>query len=183
MYDNNCSLVRITPRLRGEHTVAVLGSNTSMGSPPPTRGTPCGDNKQKFSLRITPAYAGNTKVYLLLLYSNQDHPRLRGEHPTFIWSFDILLGSPPPTRGTQWLQQKNCRQVGITPAYAGNTKYMLLRNFLTEDHPRLRGEHEVTKSDLLSREGSPPPTRGTHALLYHQRTYFGITPAYAGNTC
>ena len=30
--------------------------------------------------------------------------------------------------------------------------------------------------------GSPPPTRGTHQFLRSAYNYFGITPAYAGNT-
>ena len=34
-------------------------------------------------LRITPAYAGNTKPFALLESKSKDHPRLRGEHCKF----------------------------------------------------------------------------------------------------
>ena len=33
------------------------------------------------------------------------------------------------------------------------------------------------------KEGSPPPTRGTHLCSPFMLEVFGITPAYAGNTC
>ena len=70
-------------------------------------------------------------------------------------------GSPPPTRGTQADIDKVTTELGITPAYAGNTEESNKASALKEDHPRLRGEHHRRsgpKSDLV---GSPPPTRGT----------------------
>ena len=70
-------------------------------------------------------------------------------------------GSPPPTRGTPFLDAKNCVDVGITPAYAGNTKNQGHRSNCTGDHPRLRGEHKIQATETPQFEGSPPPTRGT----------------------
>ena len=50
------------------------------------------------------------------------------------------------------------------------------------DHPRIRGEHQLSEFKNITDNGSPPHTRGTQyykALMkYHKR----ITPAYAGNT-
>ena len=48
------------PRLRGEHSFLKVKMMSSMGSPPPTRGTPDFNCGQLYYTRITPAYAGNT---------------------------------------------------------------------------------------------------------------------------
>ena len=71
---------------------------------------------------------------------------------------------------------------GITPAYAGNTNIRIAHMFQSWDHPRLRGEHFPCKSAKSNRIGSPPPTRGTLSFYYLTFYFFGITPAYAGNT-
>ena len=68
------------PRLRGEHLSDVKKQSSTMGSPPPTRGTLCSVGSL-FSLSgITPAYAGNTIFKTFISYRDKDHPRLRGEH-------------------------------------------------------------------------------------------------------
>ena len=48
------------PRLRGEHKNLLSVATTTLGSPPPTRGTLKLCLKQHHKGRITPAYAGNT---------------------------------------------------------------------------------------------------------------------------
>ena len=88
------------PRLRGEHNNLLLSNIRFQGSPPPTRGTQCREKDLKESIRITPAYAGNTDVGLHRAVIEQDHPRLRGEHIIAAYSVEKILGSPPPTRGT-----------------------------------------------------------------------------------
>ena len=50
------------------------------------------------------------------------------------------------------------------------------------DHPRLRGEHIQYGFKFNFTKGSPPPTRGTRTVGDGKKAYFGITPAYAGNT-
>ena len=50
---------------------------------------------------------------------------------------------------------------GITPAYAGNTGIILAPLTLFQDHPRLRGEHDMNNDDISDTMGSPPLTRGT----------------------
>ena len=50
------------------------------------------------------------------------------------------------------------------------------------DHPRLRGEHNITNSQNNVIWGSPPPTRGTLSGAKRIKGKSGITPAYAGNT-
>ena len=51
------------------------------------------------------------------------------------------MGSPPPTRGTLTTNTLGAVALGITPAYAGNTKMNGYTIMAEKDHPRLRGEH------------------------------------------
>ena len=71
---------------------------------------------------------------------------------------------------------------GITPAYAGNTQPRTQQSQLTQDHPRLRGEHGWFACQIFYSLGSPPPTRGTPTQDNFIVDGMGITPAYAGNT-
>ena len=109
------------PRLRGEHRLMVATQCLKIGSPPPTRGTQINFNFYNYRPRITPAYAGNTVSSNSVIKSFWDHPRLRGEHLYPYIMNSSRLGSPPPTRGTQYLKGLLTRLTGITPAYAGNT--------------------------------------------------------------
>ena len=72
--------------------------------------------------------------------------------------------------------------LGITPAYAGNTVKIFVKNVTQKDHPRIRGEHAITGIKEYANTGSPPHTRGTLGALSGFGTNEGITPAYAGNT-
>ena len=85
-------------------------------------------------------------------------------------------------RGTQLVLKlvKLCKR--ITSAYAGNTVCLTFGHCFLQDHPRLRGEHAEPFHTILDTAGSPPPTRGTQALLNGLQASGGITPAYAGNT-
>ena len=70
--------------------------------------------------RITPACAGNSEVYALLLLDDRDHPRVCGEQNYARIQRGYHAGSPPRVRGTgPWLIQSP-GGVGITPACAGN---------------------------------------------------------------
>ena len=129
------------PRLRGEHVLIPYRRHIPPGSPPPTRGTPTQPPQCQRYFRITPAYAGNTAYRGILTRAIRDHPRLRGEHPYSLAQKYADMGSPPPTRGTHMCYYELASGYGITPAYAGNTKYYDINFIKYEDHPRLRGEH------------------------------------------
>ena len=58
----------------------------------------------------------------------------------------------------------------------------MARVVINQDHPRLRGEHLYSLVMSSSHQGSPPLTRGTHAIGGQIERYQRITPAYAGNT-
>ena len=68
------------PRLRGEHAVPERRYHQVGGSSPLTRGTRSSVNMDSKSLRIIPAYAGNTQNAIQSQLAKWDHPRLRGEH-------------------------------------------------------------------------------------------------------
>ena len=131
------------PRLRGEHSKALRLIKGRQGSPPPTRGTHIIKRIRFKRTRITPAYAGNTALLQGRKSQVRDHPRLRGEH-ALIQAYDRgKEGSPPPTRGTPIFKYFPILLIRITPAYAGNTLSCIPLKRFFQDHPRLRGEHNL----------------------------------------
>ena len=80
---------------------------------------------QKISsfVRITPAYAGTTRIQLQALRQSQDHPRIRGNHPILTLLLIEQQGSPPHTREPLIAGATGSGKSGITPAYAGTTHY------------------------------------------------------------
>ena len=92
------------------------------------------------------------------------------------------LGSPPHTRGTPVIHFCSGKCSGITPAYAGNTRFLPALLYGFRDHPRIRGEHSMVGKSRINSKGSPPHTRGTPVSGYKYLLVIGITPAYAGNT-
>ena len=112
------------------------------------------------NIRITPAYAGKSRLTAQALQAEQDHPRLCGEKVAM-----------PVT---------SCIAVGITPAYAGKRQDDLCGNQCTEDHPRLCGEKVLRFRKSHFQKGSPPPMRGKGFIFAVRVKRQRITPAYAG---
>ena len=69
-------------------------------------------------------------------------------------------GSPPLARGILLGGMERTLLLRITPACAGNTALMPARLRNLQDHPRLRGEYEVTAKYPVTDVGSPPLARG-----------------------
>ena len=132
--------------------------------------------------RITPAHAGNTNSIMLSPSYFKDHPRPCGEHSYSLFSCTIVLGSPPPMRGTRLVGLKIFLGYRITPAHAGNTFPLCANCQCRQDHPRPCGEHTFALVIDLSVLGSPPPMRGTLVLDMLYLRPARITPAHAGNT-
>ena len=116
-----CSLHQDHPRLRGEHLIVGYAMLVPAGSSPLTRGAHVFPIPSKGLFRIIPAYAGSTRASSLILSSNRNHPRLRGEHLRLVHECPGTPGSSPLTRGALTIVrvQRNCP--GIIPAYAGST--------------------------------------------------------------
>ena len=134
------------------------------------------------TLGITPAYAGNTCLWLLRFLYAWDHPRLRGEYFFFKQYPLHSSGSPPLTRGIRRFHDLSAADRRITPAYAGNTLSVPFPRRPLGDHPRLRGEYFGNIEIEFFGKGSPPLTRGIPQVQGKSTSLRGITPAYAGNT-
>ena len=134
------------------------------------------------ALRITPAYAGTTKMETAMIDGIKDHPRLRGDHDIESPSSKVVMGSPPLTRGPLRSKHRPSGLFRITPAYAGTTIQQVLAVFFIQDHPRLRGDHLLLPVDPCGIPGSPPLTRGPLGDLHQAHLGARITPAYAGTT-
>ena len=134
------------------------------------------------NFRITPAYAGKSSTYAILIGQCKDHPRLCGEKIFLCFVIMALIGSPPPMRGKDQAFQPLYMQHRITPAYAGKSVAQAALNVIMRDHPRLCGEKMRTKQLHLTQRGSPPPMRGKVPKIEDGIDFIRITPAYAGKS-
>ena len=161
-----------------------LGTALGMlGSPPRVRGTEDLRRQGGGHRGITPACAGNSKLYHQCNRNSRDHPRVCGEQRNLLRSFPFVRGSPPRVRGTEPVPTLAEKITRITPACAGNR---LRRDFLREsaqDHPRVCGEQGTTVTEVPSQYGSPPRVRGTDFQISRLQSANRITPACAGNSC
>ena len=89
------------PRMGGEHSAVSGVGPQEYGSPPHGRGTRGAGHADGSGSRLTPAWAGNTRV---------GRHRLR-----------TTKGSPPHGRGTRLDGGPDAFPAGLTPAWAGNT--------------------------------------------------------------
>ena len=153
-----------------------------LGSSPRMRGTQSHSRHNRRHTGIIPAYAGNTCSPAHPPVSPRDHPRVCGEHFNAVRNATSPQGSSPRMRGTRHGRHGGRLQLGIIPAYAGNTIRLRSYRLLLGDHPRVCGEHRFGRIAYLVHVGSSPRMRGTRVVLKYWMTHFGIIPAYAGNT-
>ena len=132
--------------------------------------------------RIIPAYAGSTDYIKNAPDGLEDHPRIRGEHQVDGDQVTGVGGSSPHTRGAPLDVQAGLTRGGIIPAYAGSTERVSIRETLSPDHPRIRGEHASSKQSNPARSGSSPHTRGALSAPSTSTACWRIIPAYAGST-
>ena len=132
--------------------------------------------------RITPICTGNTKTKPGKVSFPRDHPRIHGEHFLGISRLTMRSGSPPHTRGTHQNFMEAAENLGITPAYTGNTDFFNYLECNPWDHPRIHGEHRFKSYITFTDLGSPPHTRGTRININGIQKFMRITPAYTGNT-
>ena len=85
---------------------------------------------------------------------------MRGEYND--WNTDKATeqGSPPLARGIPLYLSDEDKEMGITPACAGNTTMEATLQLGIRDHPRLRGEYQLERAFKSEAEGSPPLARG-----------------------
>ena len=93
-----------------------------------------------------------------------------------------MFGSSPHTRGTLDADIGRASVGRFIPACAGNASRALTRRGPTSVHPRMRGERTRWWSNIATRGGLSPHTRGT---LERHRRLLGLwrfIPAYARHT-
>ena len=184
------------------------------------RGTLPDDWRGNASVGIIPAYAGNTCRWRRRSPPGRDHPRVCGEHQHVRYILAVRLGSSPRMRGTLPSRTISSRgssprmrgtpivdsevvyELGIIPAYAGNTIYRNATSISKRDHPRVCGEHAMLSglcvmfadhprvcgehtgagAANVTAKGSSPRMRGTQRWKIGDAKTRGIIPAYAGNT-
>ena len=97
--------------------------------------------------RIIPAYAGSTVIRKAPSMRCRDHPRVCGEHGTRYQGKAFFSGSSPRMRGALIARGGTIQIPRIIPAYAGSTYGWPYGVDLSEDHPRVCGEHRVSYLD------------------------------------
>ena len=113
------SLSQDHPRLCGEKQSGCRYTTHQQGSPPPMRGKVIFCIDKSLYVRITPAYAGKSRVAYPVHSNRRDHPRLCGEKVQRHYLVVTIQGSPPPMRGKGEDRRSSATDNGITPAYAG----------------------------------------------------------------
>ena len=91
------------------------------GSSPHTRGALALRHLPRKLIGIIPAYAGSTTVSAAPATSDEDHPRIRGEHENRTDEIMRTPGSSPHTRGALDRGDHPSVSARIIPAYAGST--------------------------------------------------------------
>ena len=109
------------PRVCGKYFSIGLLRYLSTGSPPRMREILATMRFSASSLRITPAYAGNTVRGRVWLVVDWDHPRVCGKYLCAASLLRLASGSPPRMREIHVASLQHDANYGITPAYAGNT--------------------------------------------------------------
>ena len=170
------------PRACGEHNKGIRPGHKAAGSSPRVRGTPKQMRTPPGYGRIIPARAGNTRIFLLCVSVNADHPRACGEHRRSSCGEPRAAGSSPRVRGTRYRHWPGIIDTRIIPARAGNTFCFLRYVALKSDHPRACGEHLCWQQSCKAHYGSSPRVRGTLFIRHGGLAACRIIPARAGNT-
>ena len=133
--------MRAHPRSRGEHKSKAKAPVFRVGSSPLTRGAPVATVSRSPGVRLIPAHAGSTPTPVTLDKGCEAHPRSRGEHAGGSLIDELRKGSSPLTRGALQPTINTPTKGRLIPAHAGSTVAEGAGSFLSEAHPRSRGEH------------------------------------------
>ena len=170
------------PRVCGEHNSIAFSFDVNRGSSPRMRGAPVGELRVRAADGIIPAYAGSTRLSLVVRRPRGDHPRVCGEHCRPLPAARASRGSSPRMRGARRRRGHRGRREGIIPAYAGSTPAPGPLGSPAWDHPRVCGEHSADGGRDFPRDGSSPRMRGAPRITFRPNRKSGIIPAYAGST-
>ena len=138
------------PRVCGEHDGKYSAPVEFEGSSPRMRGARSAVLRDQLRAGIIPAYAGSTSDGHARRRLRGDHPRVCGEHSFQHSRLPSCLGSSPRMRGAHRLSIAVFVLLRIIPAYAGSTKLSAGGQAVSEDHPRVCGEHSMTLHGALA---------------------------------
>ena len=159
-----CSTPRDHPRMCGEHASSSWQPAGITGSSPHVRGARHHSRRRLADRGIIPACAGSTEWRNSSRLPYRDHPRMCGEHAVKSNVMRCAGGSSPHVRGARRFLCQSRQVKGIIPACAGSTRLHVRLIWLTWDHPRMCGEHEVTAGNSRTNVGSSPHVRGALAV-------------------
>ena len=130
----------ITPAHAGKSPAAGQRGKCIVGSPPHMRGKEPEALPAGFLEGITPAHAGKSNGSLTAPVLHMDHPRTCGEKRQCYLVGVATPGSPPHMRGKAAGVRSVRWAVGITPAHAGKSAFLVGVVGDFGDHPRTCGE-------------------------------------------
>ena len=152
------------------------------GSPPHRRGKAIWGPSSLWRVRITPAWAGKSRLFICFHFFAEDHPRMGREKRLRAWPSALHTGSPPHGRGKVYFGKRFARPARITPAWAGKSEPIDIQAEIERDHPRMGGEKISFFFTGCSPKGSPPHGRGKGSAVRRRVCVPGITPAWAGKS-
>ena len=109
------------PRVGGEKLLQFALPLLLTGSPPRGRGKVRTVLSEERDIGITPAWAGKSRMSLILINAIGDHPRVGGEKYRDEDDDIACGGSPPRGRGKALENPKSGAGIRITPAWAGKS--------------------------------------------------------------
>ena len=117
------SSMGITPAYAGKSGHRPDTPGFARGSPPRMRGKVSALALAHAQIGITPAYAGKRFSATSRGGKIGDHPRVCGEKCPELFKLPLRLGSPPRMRGKGPVSRASSFLRGITPAYAGKSRF------------------------------------------------------------
>ena len=173
----------VHPRVCGEHNHTGTFMLVEVGSSPRLRGTSPRPPYPLHHPRFIPASAGNMFRPKSHRAMRSVHLRVCGEHLCSICERLIIVGSSPRLRGTLQGQQLNYMGNRFIPASAGNIDATGPTWYQGTVHPRVCGEHILTRYCPDAPFGSSPRLRGTFYGQVRGSLFYRFIPASAGNMC
>ncbi len=148
------------PRPRGDGPPETTPIRSPRRSPPPTRGWTLGGREATVREIVSPAHAGMDPRVAKSSHSSHSLPRPRGDGPANFSAALQSVTSPPPTRGWTRIRRRMHTALTVSPAHAGMDPMLGSGHPRHIRLPRPRGDGPVSSVTTMSREPSPPPTRG-----------------------
>ena len=113
------------PRVCGEQTLRQQDAEAYVGSSPRVRGAAIDVPKASIAPGIIPARAGSSRACGTGATGSWNHPRAGGEQELPFAALVLLTGSSPRMRGAEHGSSSCASALGIIPAYAGSSCFVL----------------------------------------------------------